>query len=145
MTAPTVVAAPTAVTAPTAARRNSLSVVVSVVAAGTVVGFMTGFFGDGGGFVIVPAPVLALRFDMPTAVGTSLLVIAINSATALTTRLATTGADLRVAISFTVAGLAGALVGNHLASRAPSSTLVRWFSALLAVVASYTFTRSLAG
>ena len=41
----------------------------------------------GGGFVIVPALVLALSFDMPVAVGTSLLVIAINSAAALAARL----------------------------------------------------------
>ncbi len=47
-----------------------LSTVVKVIAAGTVVGFMTGFFGVGGGFIIVPALVLALGFDMPTAVGT---------------------------------------------------------------------------
>ena len=100
--------------------RDTVSLVAGVVAAGTVVGFMTGFFGVGGGFIIVPALVLALRFDMPIAVGTSLLVIAINSATALATRLATTGVDWRVAVPFTVAGLAGALAGSHLASRAPS-------------------------
>ena len=40
----------------------------------------TGLFGVGGGFVIVPALVLALGFEMPIAVGTSLLVIAINAA-----------------------------------------------------------------
>ena len=37
----------------------------------------------GGGFAVVPALVLALGFSMPTAVGTSLLVISINAATAL--------------------------------------------------------------
>jgi len=126
-------------------RRETVSLVVGVIAAGTVVGFMTGFFGVGGGFIIVPALVLALRFEMPIAVGTSLLVIAINSGTALATRLATTGVDWRVAVPFTVAGLAGALTGNHLASRAPSSTLIRWFAALLVAVAAYTLARSVAG
>ena len=52
-----------------------------------IVGFITGFFGVGGGFVVVPALVLALGFDMAEAVGTSLLVIAINSAVALATRI----------------------------------------------------------
>ncbi len=124
---------------------DTVSLVAGVVVAGTVVGFMTGFFGVGGGFIIVPALVLALRFEMPVAVGTSLLVIAVNSGTALTTRLATTGVDWRVAIPFTLAGLAGALVGNHLAGRAPSSTLIRWFAALLVAVAAYTLARSVAG
>lgn len=64
-----------------------LATIVRVALAGTVVGLLTGFFGVGGGFVIVPALVLALRFSMPEAVGTSLLVITINSAVALTTRL----------------------------------------------------------
>ena len=125
--------------------RQTVSLVAGVIAAGTVVGFMTGFFGVGGGFIIVPALVLALRFDMPIAVGTSLLVIAINSGTALATRLATTGVDWRVAVPFTIAGLVGALTGNHLASRAPSSTLIRWFAALLVAVAAYTLARSAAG
>ena len=57
--------------------------VVKVLVAGTIVGFITGFFGVGGGFVVVPALVLALGFDMPEAVGTSLLVITINSVVAL--------------------------------------------------------------
>jgi uncharacterized membrane protein YfcA len=61
--------------------------VVKVIVAGTVVGLLTGFFGVGGGFVIVPALVLALGFTMSEAVGTSLLVITINSVVALTTRL----------------------------------------------------------
>ncbi len=129
---------------PARSPRDTVSLVAGVVAAGTLVGFMTGFFGVGGGFIIVPALVLVLRFDMPIAVGTSLLVIAINSGTALATRLATTGIDWRVAVLFTLAGLAGAQFGNHLASRAPSSTLIRWFAVLLVAVAVYTLAHSAA-
>jgi hypothetical protein len=120
------------------------STVMKVVAAGTVVGFMTGFFGVGGGFVIVPALVLALGFDMPIAVGTSLLVIAVNCAVALTSRLATTGVAWHVALPFTIAALAGAVAGNHLASRSRASTLLRWFAVLLVAVAAYTLARSVA-
>ena len=57
--------------------------VVKIVAAGTAVGFLTGLFGVGGGFVIVPALALVLEFPMGIAIGTSLLVIAVNSAVAL--------------------------------------------------------------
>ena len=59
---------------------------LKIAAAATGVGLLTSFLGVGGGFVIVPALVLALSFDMPVAVGTSLLVIAINSAAALAAR-----------------------------------------------------------
>ena len=64
-----------------------------VLVAAVAVGLMTGFFGVGGGFLVVPALVLALDFPMPVAVGTSLLVIAINSATSLVAR-AGTGIDI---------------------------------------------------
>ena len=43
---------------------------LKIAAAATGVGLLTSFFGVGGGFVIVPALVLALSFDMPVAVGT---------------------------------------------------------------------------
>ncbi len=120
----------------------SVATVAKVAAAGTAVGFLTGFFGVGGGFVIVPALVLALRFPMPEAVGTSLLVIAVNSAFALSQRIGTTGIDWRAALPFTVASLAGVGVGKRMADRLPAATLSRWFVALLVAVAAYTAVRS---
>lgn len=116
--------------------------VLKVVVAGTAVGFLTGFFGVGGGFVIVPALVLALRFPMPEAVGTSLLVIAVNSAFALSQRVQTTGIEWRVALPFLVAGLLGVSSGKKLADRLPAATMARWFVALLVTVAAYTAVRS---
>ena len=62
---------------------------ILVAAAATGVGLVTGFFGVGGGFVVVPVLVLVLGFDMPAAAGTSLVVIAVNSAAALAARAAT--------------------------------------------------------
>jgi uncharacterized membrane protein YfcA len=116
--------------------------VVKVVVAGTIVGLLTGFFGVGGGFVIVPALVLALGFTMPEAVGTSLLVITINSAVALTTRLQTGSIEWGAVIPFTIASLLGVIVGSRLAGRRDSSSLQRWFVGLLVVVAVYTAARS---
>ena len=54
-----------------------------VVAAGAAVGFLAGFLGVGGGFMVVPSLVLFLRIPIKSATGTSLLVIALNSALAL--------------------------------------------------------------
>jgi uncharacterized membrane protein YfcA len=117
--------------------------VVRVVLAGTAVGFLTGFFGVGGGFVIVPALVLALGYDMPIAVGTSLLVIAVNSAEGLAFRLSAGGVDWGIALPFTVAGIIGVLLGNRIAGRVPAAKLTRWFIWLLLAVAAYTATQSL--
>jgi uncharacterized membrane protein YfcA len=54
-----------------------------VVASGAAVGFLAGFLGVGGGFMIVPSLVLFLRMPIKTATGTSLFVITANSAVAL--------------------------------------------------------------
>lgn len=119
-----------------------LTTVVKVIVAGTVVGFLTGFFGVGGGFVIVPALVLTLRYPMPEAVGTSLLVIAANSAFTLSQRVQSTGIDWRVAGPFVIAAVLGVAAGKRLADRLPASTLSRWFVGLLVVLAVYIATRS---
>jgi uncharacterized membrane protein YfcA len=112
--------------------------VVKVLLAGTAVGFLTGLFGVGGGFVIVPALTLVLGLSMPEAIGTSLLVIAINSAIALVTRLGSSTIDWSVAIPFTVAAILGVLVGKRIADRLDAQRSLNWFAALLVGVAAYT-------
>jgi uncharacterized membrane protein YfcA len=119
-----------------------VATVVKVLLAGSFIGLLTGFFGVGGGFVIVPALVLALGFSMPEAVGTSLLVITINAVIALGSRLDAGSIDWGTVVPFTVASLAGVIVGGRLAGRVDSAVLQRWFVVLLVVVALYTATRS---
>lgn len=116
-----------------------------VAAAGTTVGFLTGLFGVGGGFVIVPALTLTLRFNMPQAIGTSLLVITINALTALAARGGPTAVDWDAAIPFTLAAFAGVGAGVRSADRLPARTLLRWFAGLLGAVAVYTGTQAVVG
>ena len=118
------------------------SIIVKVAAAGTLVGLLTGFFGVGGGFIIVPALVLTLGFNMPEATATSLLVIAINSGVALTTRLDSAAIEWATVIPFTAASVLGVVVGTKLAKRHDPAALQRGFIALLVIVALYTATRS---
>ena len=114
-----------------------------VVVAASVVGLLTGFFGVGGGFVVVPALVLVLGFDMSTAVGTSLLVIAVNSASALLSRLSTHAhVDVAMLVVFTAAAIVGTVAGSHVASRTKPERLVGAFAMLLIAVAAYTAARS---
>jgi uncharacterized membrane protein YfcA len=79
---------------------------------------------------------------MPQAIGTSLLVIAINSAVALTTRLATTSMDWGITLPFTVAAIAGVLTGGKVADRLDPERSLRWFAGLLIAVAAYTAIRA---
>lgn len=123
--------------------RVDAATVTKVLVAGTVVGFFTGLFGVGGGFIIVPALTLGLRFPMPEAIGTSLLIIAINSATALGPRLGQGGVGWAVTVPFAISTVAGTLAGSHLADRLPEQTLLRWFAGLLIAVGVYTAGRSI--
>jgi uncharacterized protein len=117
--------------------------VMKVLVAGSLVGLLTGFFGVGGGFVIVPALVLSLGFSMPDAVGTSLLVIVINSLVALSARAGAGNLDWHVAVPFAITSIAGVVTGSRLAATRNPAVLQRAFVWLLVVVATYTATRSL--
>jgi uncharacterized protein len=127
------------------ARRLDLGRAGKVLGAGLVVGFMTGFFGVGGGFVIVPALTLALGLAMPEAVATSLVVIAINSGAALLARAGTAHFDWAVIVPFTLAAIAGSLTGKKVADRLSARALTRAFAVLLVAVAIYTATSSIVG
>jgi uncharacterized membrane protein YfcA len=116
-----------------------------LIAAGLVIGFLTGFLGVGGGFVIVPALVLALRFPMPRAVGTSLLVIAMNAVVALAARAGAGSFDWEVIVPFTGAAVAASLGGTLLADRLPTRQLTTSFGVLLVLVAGYVGVRAFLG
>ncbi len=113
-----------------------------LVAAGLLIGFLTGFLGVGGGFVIVPVLAIALGFSMPVAVGTSLLVIALNSAVALVARVGNSTFAWDVIVPFTLAAIAGSLLGKKVADRVASHTLTRAFAVLLVAVAVYVAARA---
>lgn len=114
--------------------------VAKIVITGSAVGFLTGLLGVGGGFVLVPALVLALSLPMPVAVGTSLLVIALNSATALAARVAldADAVDWPLVATFTAISVVGSLLGARLAPRLPVRVQTAAFAALLVVVAGHT-------
>ncbi len=115
-----------------------------VLIAALAVGLMTGFFGVGGGFLVVPALVLVLDFPMPVAVGTSLLVIAINSGTSLIARAGNSiEINWTVIGLFTAAAVIGTLLGARITTRARPETLRIAFAALIIAVGFYTAARSI--
>jgi uncharacterized protein len=106
-----------------------------------LVGAMTGFFGVGGGFLIVPTLAVALAFSMRMAVGTSLVIITTTSLMAFAAHL-TAGRtlDISVTAAMTVAAIAGALAGVRLAGHVPQRQLAHGFAALVVLVATYLLT-----
>ena len=104
---------------------------------GAAVGFVTGFFGVGGGFLIVPTLAVALAFTMRTAVGTSLAIIVATSLLALAAHLgAGRGFDVGLTAAMAVACVAGAVTGAGLATRLPQQALGRGFALLLIAAAA---------
>ena len=106
--------------------------------AGVLVGLLTGFFGVGGGFLIVPTLAIALAFTMRTAVGTSLAIITATSLIGLAVHLlAGRSLDIAVTTAMTGACVVGALAGAGLATHVPQRTLGRAFALLVCCVAAY--------
>lgn len=108
-----------------------------LVPLGLGVGALTGIVGAGGGFLIVPALVLLAGLPMADAVGTSLLVIAMNT---IAGSLGYVGVvDLQWPLIGAFGGLtvAGILAGSALVPRIPQAALKRAFALLLFLVASW--------
>jgi len=102
----------------------------------TITGALTGFFGVGGGFAIVPALTLVLHLPIKRAASTSLLIMAITAVVALVARAQTSlSIDLGVIGAFTVASMLGAVAGAPLTRKVSSQKLTASFAALLLAVA----------
>lgn len=104
-----------------------------IALAGSGVGFLTGFLGVGGGFLIVPALVLVLGMSMREAVGSSLVVIVINTFAAL---LGHFGEPLNwpLILLLVAGGVAGSVVGSRTAHRVPAARLRMAFAVLVMVL-----------
>jgi len=109
---------------------------VKIAAEGLVVGFVTGLIGAGGGFLVVPALVMLAGLAMPVAIGTSLVVIALNSAAGLAGHLTSGHIDWRLAGAVTAAAVAGALIGSLLTGRVKPDVLRQAFGWFVLVMAS---------
>lgn len=88
--------------------------VVKTLLMGLAVGVSTGAVGAGGGFLAVPALALLGGLSMPVAVGTSLMVITMNSLAGLAGHLGTVAIDWPVAGAITAAAVAGSLLGTRM-------------------------------
>ena len=111
--------------------------VLPLVLLGLLIGFLTGLLGAGGGFLIIPALILFLRLPMKTAVGTSLLIIAINSLFGFLFSLKQFEYDWTILIVFTVLAIAGIFIGSRLADKISGPSLKKGFGWFILVMAVY--------
>jgi hypothetical protein len=99
-----------------------------LAAQGLAVGSLTGLVGAGGGFLIVPALALWAGLPMAAAVGTSLLVIVLNSAAGFAGTLQHVDVRYALVAGVATAAIAGSFVGSWLARRIAPAALRRAFA-----------------
>ncbi|MET8846852.1 sulfite exporter TauE/SafE family protein [Amycolatopsis sp. NPDC004625] len=115
---------------------NWRSCVPMALAAGALVGVLTGLFGVGGGFVIVPALTMLLGLTAPEAVATSLVVIVLTALGGLVAHAATMP-ELPYGVAVVFAGVAflASLLAGKVGNRLPEAIVRRTFASLVLAVA----------
>ncbi len=108
-----------------------------LIAIGTVVGMLTGLVGVGGGFLIVPALVLLAGVAMSQAVGTSLLLIAMNTLTGFIGYQGTVEIPWGFVVKFGALTAVGILVGSSMLRFVSQRLLKRSFAVLLVFVSAF--------
>lgn len=113
------------------------------IMAGGGVGVLTGFIGVGGGFLLMPALVKFARLPLRMATGTSLAVIAFNSAAGFTAHFTDGPTDWKLASLFSSLAVAGSIAGNRLAARLPVKRLRQGFAAMVLLTGAWVLWRNL--
>jgi uncharacterized membrane protein YfcA len=112
--------------------------------AGGGAGILTGFLGVGGGFLLMPALIKFARLPLRMATGTSLAVIAFNSAAGFAAHLGDGPVNWPLAGSFSALAVAGSIAGNAVAAKLPVKRLRQGFAAMVLLTGSAVLWRNLA-
>jgi len=108
--------------------------VLNLISNGVAVGLVTGLLGAGGGFILIPALVLILRMPMKEAVGTSLLIIALNSLIGFAVDLSHFEIDWKLLVSIAAIAGAGILAGIAISKRISGQKLKFAFGCFVLVM-----------
>ncbi len=119
--------------AATAQHDNTISLLVP----GLLIGLITGLLGAGGGFLIIPALVLFIKLPMKTAVGSSLLIIAINSIFGFVFSIGHFTLNWNLLTIFTALAIAGVFIGSRIAAGMDGSSLKKWFGWFVLAMSVY--------
>jgi uncharacterized membrane protein YfcA len=116
-----------------------------LVFAGVGTGVLSGLFGVGGGFIIVPALLFFTGMSVHRAVATSLMAISLIGASGVAAYLVRSGAlNVQLMLLFIVGGLAGLVAGTLTARRLSGPVLQRVFAGAIVLVAVYMLVKNIA-
>jgi uncharacterized membrane protein YfcA len=103
---------------------------------GIGIGLVTGFLGAGGGFLLIPALVLLVGLPMRQAIGTSLLIIAMNALIGFTGDIGHFHLDWKLLVPLTLIAISGIFIGGAIGKKIPGGKLRKgfgWFILLMSV------------
>jgi uncharacterized membrane protein YfcA len=121
----------------------SASCIAALLASGIVVGILSGLFGVGGGFLIVPTLVFVAQVSMRQAVATSLLIISLISGAGFFSFAQHHALDWQLLFYVCIGGLLGMLAGRLMANRIAGAQLEKLFALSLVAVTLTTLARQL--
>lgn len=108
-----------------------------VVFQGLFTGLITGLIGAGGGFLIIPALVNLLNIPIKTAIGTSLIIISINSSAGFLLSLQNNPIDWKFLLVITAIAVAGILTGSYFSKKIDGKKLKPAFGWFILVMGIY--------
>ena len=107
-----------------------------VIILGILVGFITGFIGAGGGFIIVPVLMFLMRVPIKKAIGTSLCIIALNSLIGFTGNISHMSIEWSFLSGISGVCIAGILLGNAISAKISADKLkpaFGWFTLIVGI------------
>lgn len=122
---------------------SAQSNIALAVGQGTIVGILTGLVGAGGGFMIIPALVNLLKLPMKTAIGTSLVIIALNSLIGFSSSMTNVNIEWALLLSIAAIAIAGIIIGSQLSKKIDGKKLKPAFGWFVLVMGIYIITREI--
>jgi uncharacterized protein len=111
---------------------------------GVLIGLVTGFLGAGGGFLLIPALVIIMRLPMKKAVGTSLMIIALNSLIGFLGDIGRHAIDWKFIIIISAIAIAGIFIGSYFNQKVNGDKLKKGFGWFVLVMGIYIIVKELA-
>ena len=110
---------------------------------GVLIGLVTGFLGAGGGFLLIPALVILMKLKMKEAIGTSLLIIALNSLIGFLGDIGRHFIDWKFIIVISTIAIAGIFIGSYFNQKVNSNKLKKGFGWFVLIMGIYIIVKEL--
>ncbi|WP_294329056.1 sulfite exporter TauE/SafE family protein [uncultured Chryseobacterium sp.] len=110
---------------------------------GTIVGILTGLVGAGGGFMIIPALVNLLKVPVKTAIGTSLVIISLNSLIGFSSSIGSTKIEWNLLISIAAIAIIGIIIGSQISKKIDGKKMKPVFGWFILVMGIYIIIREI--